>query len=41
MMAICNEQKEIADISLKLGNLLRKIVESKGEPIRLDEELNF
>jgi two-component system sensor histidine kinase YesM len=41
MMAICSEQKEIADISLKLGNLLRKIVESKGEPIRLDEELNF
>lgn len=41
MMAICNGQKEIGDISLKLGNLLRKSIEFSGSLIKLETELNF
>lgn len=41
MMAICNGQREIADIVLKLGNLLRKNMEWKGNLIKLSTELNL
>jgi len=41
MMAVCNEQKEIADMVLKLGKILRKTIESKGTPIRLESEIEL
>lgn len=41
MMAVCNGQKEIADIVLKLGKILRKTIESKGDPIKLETELEL
>jgi len=41
MMAICKEQFDIADIILKLGNLLRKIIEFDGKPIKLKTELEL
>ncbi|MCX7942272.1 MAG: sensor histidine kinase [Dictyoglomaceae bacterium] len=41
MMAICNGQKDIADMVLKLGNILRKNIELKGNLVKLETELNL
>lgn len=41
MMAICQNQREIADIVLKLGNLLRRSIEFSEEVISLEEELKL
>ncbi len=41
MLAVCNNQKEIADISLKLGDLLRKTIEFPGHIIKLEEEISI
>lgn len=41
MMAVCSGQKEIANIVLKLGKILRKTIESKGDPIKLETELEL
>lgn len=41
MMAVCNGQREMADIVLKLGNLLRKNIELRGNLISLSSELSL
>ncbi|MFN3699685.1 MAG: sensor histidine kinase [Dictyoglomus sp.] len=41
MMAVCNGQREIANIVLKLGKILRKTIESKGTPIKLESEIDL
>lgn len=41
MIAVCNDQKEIADIVLRLGKILRKVLEARGKPVKLEWELDL
>ncbi|MGB9787630.1 MAG: sensor histidine kinase [Dictyoglomus turgidum] len=41
MIAVCNDQKEIADVALRLGKILRRSLEAKGKPVSIEWELDL
>ncbi len=41
MIAVCNNQKEIADVALRLGKILRRSLEAKGKPVSIEWELDL